>query len=178
MDSKYKALADNFEWTSEQISLFLLEAKSKPAKRRSGYYKAVFLFLASMVEAIAYFAIKKLHDEGLMIEHRYVYKNRIIHTLPKEFNYQTPDQDKCLVICEKVKSPFKWDESIDFQSLNEIGKKYKIFTDRFHKKLESIRKKRNRIHMQTLKSKDHKYTKKDTEYVASALPPLVKLLKT
>ena len=44
-----------------------------------------------------------------------------------------------------------------------------------YNKLEHIRVQRNRVHLQVLREKDHKYTKRDVEYALSAVEDLTDL---
>jgi hypothetical protein len=167
------AIEKNIEWNIEQIALFVREAaRKKLRKQRSGYYKAAFLFSASIVEAVVFTIIKKFCLSNKQVTHRQEYNYKCLHNLPKNL-FGNAQGD--IMICERVILGFQWKGSMDFQSLNEIGKKYKLFNKRLYNKLDQIRKKRNRIHIQSLQRKDHRYTKQDIEYVTSVLPQLLQI---
>ncbi|MDD3607428.1 MAG: hypothetical protein PHQ20_01375 [Candidatus Moranbacteria bacterium] len=169
------AIFQNISWTIEQVAAFLAEANQKPTKHRSRYYKASFFLTASAVEAIVFLLVKNFCNTNT-IEYRKEYKYRHLHTLPsKLFKNFSGEQ---VGIYEKTKIDFKWNDTITWQSINEIGYKYNLFEKRLYNKLERIRKKRNRIHIQSLSAKDHKYTKQDIEYISSVLPQLLTICST
>lgn len=163
----------NAEWHIEQIALFNQEALGKPLKQRSRYYKASFFFASAVAESFVFLVIKNYVDKGNTVDYRptNTYKP-LCNISGKKF---VKDGIGEIVICEKVKENFEWKKDIDFFTLNNIGNKYNIFNKNLFKKLESIRKKRNNIHIQSLNKKDHRYSKKDVEYASSVLPNLIDL---
>lgn len=163
----------NAEWHIEQIALFNQEALSKPLKQRSRYYKASFFFASAVAESFVFLVIKNYVDKGNIIDYRSTntYKP-LCNVSGKKFVKEGIGD---IVICEKIKENFEWKKDIDFFSLNNIGDKYKIFNKNLFRKLESIRKKRNNIHIQSLNKKDHRYSKRDVEYASSVLPGLIDL---
>lgn len=168
-----QSIYQNAEWHIEQIALFNQEALSKPLKQRSRYYKASFFFASAVAESFVFLVIKNYIDNGNRVEYRSTNIYRPLCNISgKKF---VKDGIGEIVICEKVKENFEWKKDIDFFTLNNIGSKYNIFSRNLFKKLESIRKKRNNIHIQSLNKKDHRYSKKDVEYASSVLPNLIDL---
>lgn len=163
----------NAEWHIEQIALFNQEAIRKPLRQRSRYYKASFFFASSVVESFVFLIIKNYFDKGNAIEYRISNKYKPLCAISGKKLFK--DEIGEVFICEKVKEKFEWKNDIDFFTLNNIGNKYTIFGKTLFKKLESIRKKRNSIHIQSLNRKDHRYSKRDVEYASSALPELIDL---
>jgi hypothetical protein len=168
-----QSIYENAEWHIEQIALFNQEALSKPTKQRSRYYKASFFFASAVVESFVFLIVKNYVDKGNRIEYRSTntYKP-LCNVSGKNFLKEGIGE---IVICEKVKENFVWKKDIDFFTLNNIGNRYKIFNKGLFRKLESIRKKRNRIHIQSLNKKDHHYSKKDVEHASLVLPDLIDL---
>lgn len=167
-------ISQNVVWTIEQIAVFIAEAGNKSTKQRSIYYKASLFLSASVVEALVFLIIKNFCISSSEIEHRKEYKYKYIHAFPKNI---LKDTGRNIGIYDKIPVEFEWKDDIDFMSMNEIGFKYGIFNKRLYQKLEGIRKKRNRIHIQSLDEKDHRYTKRDVEYVSSAVPPLLDIMQ-
>ncbi len=166
----------NAEWHIEQVALFNQEALGKPLKQRSRYYKASFFFASAVVESFVFLIIKDfIIHKGNIVEHRSTYKYRPLCSISGE-NF-VKDGIGEMAICEKVKEHFEWKDDIKFSTLNDIGLKYKIFNKELFSKLDKIRERRNNIHIQSCNKKDHRYSKKDVEYVSSVLPDLIDLTK-
>lgn len=165
-----KLISQNINWTIEQVAAFIAEANQKPTMQRSRYYKASFFLTASAVEAAMFLLVKNFCDKN-EIEHRKEYKYKHLHTLPNKLFKNFPEGQ--VGIYKKTKVNFEWRDTIDWQSMNEIGYKYNLLEKRLYNKLEKIRRRRNCIHIQSLSAKDHKYTKQDIEYVSSVLPQLL-----
>lgn len=164
----------NAKWHIEQIARFNEDALQKPLKQRSRYYKASFFFASAVVESFVFLIIKKYIDKGNAVEYRSAYKYKPLCIISgREFLKEEIGE---VAICEKIKENFEWKDGIDFFTLNNIGNKYHIFDKKLFAKLDSIRKKRNNIHIQSLTQKDHKYSKKDVEYASSVLPDLLDLI--
>ena len=168
-----QVIFDNIEWTIEQVAVFIVEAKDKPRNQRSHYYKAAYFFTASIVEALVFLIVKK-YCEANKINTRKQYTYDLLHNLPKEI---MAGKHKSVGIYAKNEHDFEWKDDLDFHKLNEIAKINGILDEKLVRKLENVRRRRNRIHMQSLKRKDHRYTKRDVDSASSAIPELVTLAK-
>lgn len=166
-------ILDNVKWTIEQVAVFVAEASQKPTKHRSRYYKASFFFTASTVEAIVYLIIKGYCSKN-KIDYRKESSYRLIHNLPNDLFINISGT---VGIYEKNKRDFVWKDDIDFQAMNQIAFKYKVFNKELYEKLENVRVKRNKIHIQSLTNKDHRYSKKDIEYVGTVISKLLDISK-
>ena len=166
-----RAINENILWNIEQIALFLAEAKEKPINQRSRYYKASFLFIASVIEALLFMIIKKYHSSH-KIEYRCEYEYKQLCQLSNKLFKSTSGQ---IGIYDKKELDFELNEKIGLQSMNQIGFKYKLFDKRVYNKIDKIRRKRNRIHLQSLSEKDHRYTKRNVEYAASVLLKIINI---
>lgn len=160
----FHVLVENLRWHIIQIALFLNEAKSKPLKDRSRYYKASCLFSASNIEALVYQLVLDKFNQGAIIEPSKEEKttHSKVHFLPKEFHH-TKDSTKKLVVCIETENKFEWNSEISFNRLIGIGAKLGIFSKTLEKKLHRIREKRNKIHIQGLTHKDHRYSLRDVK---------------
>jgi len=167
-------ILQNSLWTVKQIAAFVAEARQKPTMHRSRYYKVSFLMAASVVEVYV-FRIIKSYCANNTVESRREYKYYSLHLLPKEL---FKDREGVVGIYEKRPVAFEWKDNIDWKKMNEIGRKYGLFDRRLYRKLERIRAKRNGIHIQSVPFKDHKYTKKDVDYVGSVLLEVLDVMES
>ena len=136
--------------------------------------KHLCYLLASAVEAMVFIIVKEFCTKNPSdIIHRSTYKYQPLYRLPISF---LKNKDVSIALCEERKEDFVWKDMIDFQSLNQIGLKYKVFSKGLYNTLEKVRTQRNRIHLQSLQEKDQKYTKRDVEYAFSVAEKLLLLL--
>ena len=150
------------------------DAKQKPAKSRGGYYKASFLFAASAIEAIVFLIAKNFHETNKKGVYPTETNYTLLHTLPnKLFNKVTGS----VGIYEKKTKQFVWKDAMDFRTLNQIIRDNNVCNKALCNNLEKIRKQRNRMHMQSLGQKDHRYTQKDVNHAQVVIANLLPLLQ-
>ena len=169
-----KILLENVVWNIEQIAVQYKHATEVRGKARSGYYKISIILACSIVEALAYVLLQRAIARGIEMP---VLKTEYFdcQLLPKCF---ISDNNGRLVICKKRTPIFKLDTLTTFKEVNIISKKVGLFSKRLrlYNKLERIRQMRNKIHLQGLGFVDKSYTRKDLEYVSSAIEALLKML--
>jgi hypothetical protein len=158
-------LHNNIRWHIAQVAVFITEASKRPRQKRGGFYKASYLFIASAVEAVVHDIVKK-YCESNNVTRRQEFDYKHVVSLP---NNLFLDSNANIGIYQKVAKPFIWDDKIEFNALNEIGRKYLLFDNRIFKKLDKVRNMRNKIHIQNLGSHDNKYTLRDIENVSNIL---------
>ena len=169
-----RVIKENIAWNLRQANLILDAGERSSPQQRSGYYKASLLLVASAVEAMVFMIVKQFCTKNPdTVTYRPTYTYRPLYRLPISF---LKNKDTSIALCEERKESFVWKDIIDFQSLNQIGLKYKVFSQGLYNTLEKVRTQRNRIHLQSLQEKDHKYTKRDVERVFSATEKLLLLL--
>ena len=167
-------IQENIQWNLHQSNSIFLDAGERNSRQRSGYYKASLLLVASVVEAAVFLIVKDFYyNNPDVIDYRNEYSYRFLHRLAPELFKEKED---VFGIYKKEKKMFVWKDDISFQSLNQIGLKHKIFARSLYNKLERVRLQRNKIHLQSLRERDHKYTKRDVEYVFSVAEDVFLLL--
>ena len=153
--------------------MFAEDANQKPPKERNGYYEASLLFYASAIEAMVFLLVKNSYstnkDGNYPTETNYT----LLHTLPTNLFSKITGT---VGIYEKDTKTFTWKDDMDFNTLNQIIKNNKLCNKKLHTNLEKIRKKRNRIHIQSLQQKDPQCTRKDVDNTQSIIADLLPLL--
>jgi hypothetical protein len=125
-------LHNNIRWHIAQVAVFITEASKRPRQKRGGFYKASYLFIASAVEAVVHDIVKK-YCESNNVTRRQEFDYKHVVSLP---NNLFLDSNANIGIYQKVAKPFIWDDKIEFNALNEIGRKYLLFDNRIFKKLD------------------------------------------
>ena len=172
---KSKTIQENIEWTIDQAMTLAKDARQKPPKERSGYYKASLWFCASAIEAMVFLLVKNFHNASRGGIYPTETNYALLHTLPTNlFN----KMDGTIGIYAKTTKQFLWKDDVDFNTLNQITKNNNICNKKLHNNLEKIRKQRNRIHIQSLQQTDHRYTQKDVENAQSVIANLFPLVTT
>jgi|GEM_PF-2673716 len=161
----------NVEWNIEQIGLQVLHAKKVNGRARSGYYKAAIVLAASVVEALA-FKLLEMNKEQEMPLNDWKCLNSCF--LPEKLKSANGNR---LSICERKQEKFCLTKHTDFKEVNEVCKKIKIFSDQFFNKIETVRRLRNKIHIQGLENIDRSYTNKDLEFVSSVMDEFLVKIK-
>src|SRR5258708_247859 len=140
-----KMLHANIEWHIKLVSAQVGHANKVKGRARSGYYKTVIILTATIVEAVLHaLLVKKLGANGTIVTGDYEYNNA--HLLPDKFNNGTDE----LVIARRHQKVLKMAKNPDFSAMNIACFKENIVNKRLHKKVDRVRKIRNRIHIQGL----------------------------
>jgi hypothetical protein len=167
-----ETLRANIEWHIELIAIQIEHAKNVKGRARSGYYKIATILAASIVEAILHgLLIRKLGADGVILTgEKEVYE---CHPLPKKFYPDTGEDE--LVIGKRRPEKIKIARNPDFAVLNNTCFKEKVFSKRLFKKVDSVRKMRNKIHIQGLTYVDRSYTKNNVETASVVVNNLIGL---
>jgi hypothetical protein len=167
-----ETLRANMEWHIELIAIQIGHARKVKGRARSGYYKIATILAASIVEAMLHgLLIRKLGTDGVIITgEKEVYE---CHPLPKKF-YSTTNEDE-LIIGKRRLEKIKIARNPDFAVLNTTCLKENIFSKRLFRKVDSVRKMRNKIHIQGLTYVDRSYTKNDIEKTSRVVNHLIGL---
>jgi len=162
-------LRANIEWHIQLIAIQVRHAEKVKGRARSGYYKLATLLIASIVEAIVHaLLVRKLGIDGVISTGDY--ETYECSPLPKKF---CPQDD--LVICKRRKEEIKLRKNPDFAILNHTCLKEQLFSKSFLNKVESVRKIRNKIHIQGLGHIDRSYTKNSVEKLSEVMNNLLNL---
>ena len=167
-------LQENIGWNMRQASLFYRDAEDVPTKDRSRYYKASSLFVASVIEAMVFVIVKDFcdtHPESMAKQSLYSYQP--LYRLPSRL---LKDGAGSIVLYEERKKDFTWKGIVDFQALNRMGLRCGLFNKGLYNTLEKVRERRNRVHLQSLQEKHHRFTRRDVDYMFSAFEKLDGLL--
>ena len=144
-------LQENIDWNTEQAHSFCLDAENMPTKDRGRYYKAASIFAASVVEAMVFIIVKNFCDtspESVVDQSLYSYQP--LYRLPSRF---LKDGVGSVVLYEEQEKDFVWKGVVDFQTLNRIGLRCGLFDKGLYNRLEKVRERRNRVHIQSLQEK-------------------------
>ena len=167
-------LQENIDWNTEQAYSFYLDAEEMSTRDRSRYYKASSIFAASVVGAMVFVIVKHCYDtDPDVFADQFFYSYQPLYRLP---SHLLKNEDDAVVVYEERKKDFVWKGVIDFQALNRMGLRYNLFDKRLFNKLEKIREQRNRIHIQALQEKHHRFTRRDVEYIFAGIDDLINLL--
>lgn len=138
---------------------------------KSSYYRSATLLYYTIVEGAVFELAKKHTAPHYLIDE--VKKFKEVHKLPKHISGTLTE----LYICEKIKEEIHiQDSGVTFGRLNLFLKHKGIISTEEYKKLEYIRKERNKLHLQGLNSLDIGYTKNKFNRTADSLNFLLKKL--
>lgn len=153
----------------EFISNLIPVSKKFPDKEKNYFYKTCILHIASIIESHIHFCLLKLWFDKYQSKN-WTYKN--IREL-----YVCNDGIKIMSgVREKELIDLKW--NIDFNLLNECAyKKAWLYNEDIFKKVDKIRKLRNKIHLMKLGDIDRKYTKEQLDEVFAIAGELFKIIK-
>lgn len=151
----------------------LAEIKGTSNTRKSLFYQSAILLFCSIAEGLAYALVKKhIADNGCQMEKTTEYKEMQKICLTDSSVLVDPD----LFICKKVKKDLSPDEA-DFGKFIIFLKNNNLVSYARYKQLNWIRKERNKIHLQGIKSKDIGYTKDKLNRIGDSISYLVDKLE-
>ncbi len=155
--------------TAVAIQLGHAEKKGISNIAKSAHYRSATMLASTIVEGMVYHLAKE-----------YTKRNNNKFSENKEFKklHEIPTtifNRKNIFICKEVKNNiYIDDDGVTFNRLNCFLKKRNIITSKEFKKLDYIRKERNKLHLQGLSKRDTGYTKSKFNKVAEAVDFLSK----
>lgn len=163
-----ETLSRNVKWHLVLIAVQIGHAKRKRGRARSGYYKLAMLLSASVVEALVHaLLVKKLGANGVLFTGR---KETFEHTpLPRKF-FRDSDE---VVICKRREEILPLSRNPEFVLLNKACFTQGVFQKRLFNKVETVRKMRNKIHIQGLKFIDRRYTEGEVKRISTIIDELL-----
>ena len=152
-----KHLGDALEFTVHLVSLTL----HKPQRQIiiDGLNKTILLYTASIVEAVIHDFIKTQFCKKTFYEKNWTYFD--INMLYKIKGDEKDNQE--IIAGKRRKKKLKIKRNIDFKTLNEICYRQKVLTEKQFKKVEGLRKERNKIHLAGLSGQNIPCTKKEID---------------
>lgn len=158
----------NIEWNLTLVASQTRHAEQVKGRARSGYYKLAIIVSASIVEALVHaLLVKKLGVNGeIYTGNIELYES---YQLPKVFSHSGVD----LAICKRRKEKLLLSKYPDFSVINKACLSQKIYTQRIYKKVDWVRKTRNKIHLQGLDHVDRSHTKVSVEKISSVINDLL-----
>lgn len=136
---------------------------------KSSYYRSATLLLHTIIEGAVYQLVKKHAAPSHNLEK--IKEHKKLHEIDKSVFGTTED----VYICEKVVKDLHIDDNgVTFAKLNLYLKHKGIITSTQYRNLESIRKERNKLHLQGLTTSDTGYTKKKFSKATKTLDFLFK----
>ena len=163
-------LKANVIWHFELIGVQIKHADTVKGREKSGYYKVAILLASATAEALAHAVLRAKLAEGILPPSGgwECYES---YFLPDSHqNQNTPFR---LSICKRHKVIFELTDKTDFIRVNEVSKELGIFSEAFFKKMEKVRKMRNKIHIQSLDSVDRSYNKEQLDSIGYVVNKLI-----
>ncbi len=138
---------------------------------KSSFRKTTTIYTASIIEALLLCLLKKHKNEKDLA------RTNMIFRITKEI-YKINNLEK-IVLGKNVEETekFKFDK-INLSQINTLCKEHKLISSELSKRVDVMRKLRNKLHIGDLKNLENDYTKKDLEFafsVAKEVKDLVKL---
>jgi hypothetical protein len=148
-------LVENIKMTLKDVVVQVGHAQNVKGPARTSYYKMGTLLLASSVEAMLHDIIKCAMTNDPNLAKRVQKKDlRKIHPLPSA----TLGTSKSLFVCEEVFEDFRLDKTTLLGSMNTFAKKTGLINKSQFNRIDSIRQKRNEIHLQGRPSTSRSFT--------------------
>lgn len=153
---------------------FLENSKKLPGSIVYSINKDIIISTAAIIESCIHYCIQQYIDKNII-------KNDSIMPLDWKDKsckdiYKISDNKKVCGIIKQRESE-KFNDKIQFIILNRVAKKAGILSDSLFDEAESIRRKRNKIHLVALKKVDDFYDKKDVKDVFSASKKIIEFIE-
>lgn len=134
---------------------------------KSGYYRFAILLACTIAEGLLFRSVKKCIDEkgggmGMAI----MYKDP--HCIPDKYTKEKT------VLCIQKRTEISLSNQTKFCELIKYASENGIVSTREKKKLEKMMRLRNKIHLQSLESRDGGYTKQKLDDIFSIIDYLAK----
>ena len=138
---------------------------------KSAYYRSATVLICTIVEGMVYQLVKEhTKAKGNIIGNKRELKK--LHQIPETI-FERKD---IFISKESQKDIYIDDKGVTFDKLNKFLKKSKVVTPDEFKKLDYVRKDRNKLHLQGLSRRDTGYTKNKFNKVSEPLDFLSKKL--
>ncbi len=145
----------NIKTTFSDVAVQYKHAQSVGTRARTGYYRAAFILLASIVEAMLYRLIEKAIDQDESVVQRQQFER--IKKIQK-VNSSHIGTNKTIYICEIYKENFiLTPEKSKFSGMNTFCLTSGLIDLQLYKKIDKVVKKRKEIHLQGLVTKRRQY---------------------
>ena len=138
-------VADNMLAAGKLVRELISKADSLKGRAKAPYYKASYIFLASIVESMLYLLIKLHCDLNDALKDKSSDK-KLIKKI--RLNSAQMGTTKKLWVAEDKKVPFALDKA-DFYSMINFCRETGILKNRVCESLDIVRKKRNEVHLHT-----------------------------
>lgn len=140
---------------------------------RSAYYRSAIILLCTIVESLVYALVEsEVAKAGGVYDKRIELKR--LHKLPRSiFN-----RGDTVIARENEKELLLQDYEPKFDEMNRFLKRNGIVDETEFRKLEYVRKERNKMHLQSLKTPDTGYTKDKVKRVSVAVDFLMEIISS
>lgn len=153
-DTLRKHMWDALEFTSNILAI----SDKYTNKEKQYFYKTAIVYISSIVESQIHFCMIKRKYTTITNNKSREYKN--INIMYEDKGNGTKimswDRERPIIDLEK------W--NVDFATLNDFAFTTKLYGKRLFKRIDKMRKLRNKIHLMRLDDIDRKYTKAMLEY--------------
>lgn len=167
-----EVLKNNLDIAFDHIVDLLTLSESEDYKYKeplvSSLRKTIVIHTASIIEALLLWKLKqkiKEHDVELSDEWKY-FNVKIIHKI------NATDE----IVGAQRKKEKKRIDQLDFVRIIDLNVKHEVITKIFAKKLHTVRKLRNRLHIGGLLEMEKKYKKSDLEFVFNVASDVKKIV--
>jgi len=139
---------------------------------KSAYYRSATVLMCTIIEGMVYQLVKD-HTKAKGNIFTNIENLKKLHQFPKKIFKQND-----IFICKRNQKNVHIDDNgVTFEKLNNFLKKNNIITLNEFKKLDYIRKERNKLHLQGLSTRDTGYTKNKFKKVSEPSDFLTKKLR-
>jgi len=123
---------------------------------KSGYYRAAIILACTIVEGLLYKLVQSKAPSNIINE---VKRYKHPHSIPGQYS------EKNLVLCIEEKETVVLSTQTTFNELIKLCRSKSWLSANECNRLDSVKKLRNRIHLQSLQTEDRNYTKTGLEKV-------------
>lgn len=157
-------LQTNLSITMQHITfLVVLDAEyDLPGTIKYSLPKELIVLTACIIEAVIHFTIKKIIDSGKFTDEQVLGRKKDYSTWNKLWDDPLGGQWGTVKLTTEAKT---LKDDVKFQDLNTAAKRCQLFDDAMFGKVQSVRDKRNRIHLMGLQYKEDTYSKSEAEEV-------------
>lgn len=144
------------------VFLIVLEEKrALPGGISYSIYKSIIINFATIVEGLIHYCIR-MYIDGDIFKSTEVMPQKWVLEEPKVlFEFEKEDRRVCGGMQRKSYEPLT--NKTKFQIINRVALKKKLLSKDLFEKAESLRKKRNKIHLMSLKDVDNYYEREDVK---------------
>ena len=166
-----KNMGDALRYVAELSAI--TDVKKYPPTIRSTFYKTCIIYLASVIEACLHFCVAEILGDFYESPEWTYQDMKVIYKTKKDSTESYSE----IVAGKRVKQKKPIKRYIDFQILNKVCLQNSIINEKKYKKVEEIRKLRNKIHLFSLAEVDRKYSQEDVDSISKTVNTILSVVE-